>query len=97
MLCYGAAAQKYFIKGISDDKLVNNGVSGAEFELIDSTSPENTAPSKETIDSAVTSAGLDEYISYYGMNMSFTADTTLIMAFGLKDMEKTAEAIASII
>ena len=83
MLCYGAAAQKY-LKG-ADDGLVNDGVDGAGFDILDNVAPENNAPSKEQICSAVSAAGLDAYVSYYGMNMSFTADTSLLVAFRLNE------------
>ncbi|MBQ5311640.1 MAG: hypothetical protein ILP19_06325, partial [Oscillospiraceae bacterium] len=95
MLCYFAAAQNYFGTGETDG-FVNEGTEGAGFDTLGGVTIAHTAPEKADIDAALARAGLDVYMEYNSMNMSFTADTSLLIAFRLNDPAKADEAMEAL-
>ena len=77
MLRYGAAAQTYF--NYNSENLANAGVEGAELSTL--TDIADNSPTADAYNAAFDLTNS----TYYGMNMTFTSDTTLLIAFKLND------------
>ena len=96
MLRYGSAAQVCLgwpVSGMSDvdPRLANYGISAAAISTIYGLEiPSSGAPSSSTIASAFNSNL--QYSTYYGMNMTYTYDTSFLIAFRITDTPATAKA-----
>ena len=96
MLRYGAAAQTYFNYNTSN--LANAGIEGYSLEnSLSDVSPECTnAFTKAAMTGALETLGVEDYFEgYSAINMTFTADTTLMLAFRYADTVKTDDAKAA--
>ncbi len=77
MLRYGAAAQYYF--GYKTDTPANYGIDGYEIDSL-----ENITVPESSFDGSVLNTYLD-CSEYAGINMTFTADNSLMLAFRIKN------------
>ncbi|MBR1664325.1 MAG: hypothetical protein IJ696_08370 [Ruminococcus sp.] len=84
MLRYGAAAQTYF--NYNTETLANTGIEGAELSTLTDI-PDNSPTAAE-----YNTAFALTYSDYSAMNMTFTSDTTLLIAFKPKS-GATAEQV----
>ena len=95
MLCYGAAAQVVLDHETDETKLANYNIDGAGFDSLNDVS----IPTTSTADKIVGAFSGLEYSTYYGMNMTYTYDTSLLVAFRINsgaDKDAAKSEIASV-
>ena len=86
MLRYGAAAQNYF--GYKTDDPANSGIEGYGLDTLKELNIDDNSPSQVQY----TQAFDLQYSSYYGMNMTYDYDTSLLIAFRITGSYEASKA-----
>ena len=86
MLRYGAAAQNYF--GYKTDDPANSGIEGYGLDTLKELNIDDNSPSQVQYAQAFDL----QYSSYYGMNMTYDYDTSLLIAFRITGSYEASKA-----
>ena len=86
MLRYGAAAQNYF--GYKTDDPANSGIEGYGLDTLKKLNIDDNSPTQVQY----TQAFELQYSSYYGMNMTYDYDTSLLIAFRITGSYEASKA-----
>lgn len=86
MLRYGAAAQNYF--GYKTDDPANSGIEGYGLETLKELRIDDNSPTQVQYAQAFDL----QYSSYYGMNMTYDYDTSLLIAFRITGSYEASKA-----
>lgn len=86
MLRYGAAAQNYF--GYKTDDPANSGIEGYGLDTLKELNIDDNSPTQVQYAQAFDL----QYSSYYGMNMTYDYDTSLLIAFRITGSYEASKA-----